>query len=81
MTTTVTVTATDPYGNTDTSFSGNKTLVFSGATSSPAPATNPTVRDRQTGRIVWGDVIVALDGPGLGVEVDEGALKEWIRKP
>jgi muconate cycloisomerase len=25
--------------------------------------------------------ILALDGPGLGVEVDEGALKEWIRKP
>jgi muconate cycloisomerase len=25
--------------------------------------------------------IVALDGPGLGVEVDEGALKEWARKP
>src|SRR5713101_4820786 len=25
--------------------------------------------------------IVALDGPGLGVEVDEGALEEWIRKP
>src|SRR5262249_33122260 len=25
--------------------------------------------------------ILALDGPGLGVEVDEGALAEWIRKP
>ena len=25
--------------------------------------------------------ILALDGPGLGVEVDETALKEWIRKP
>jgi muconate cycloisomerase len=25
--------------------------------------------------------IVALDGPGLGVEVDESALKEWTRKP
>ena len=25
--------------------------------------------------------ILALDGPGLGVEVDEGALGEWIRKP
>jgi muconate cycloisomerase len=25
--------------------------------------------------------ILALDGPGLGVEVDEGALKEWVRKP
>ena len=25
--------------------------------------------------------ILAVDGPGLGVAVDEGALKEWIRKP
>ena len=25
--------------------------------------------------------IVALDGPGLGVEVDEVALREWMRKP
>jgi L-alanine-DL-glutamate epimerase-like enolase superfamily enzyme len=23
--------------------------------------------------------ILALDGPGLGVEVDETALKEWMR--
>jgi L-alanine-DL-glutamate epimerase-like enolase superfamily enzyme len=25
--------------------------------------------------------ILALDGPGLGVEVDEQALKEWVRRP
>jgi L-alanine-DL-glutamate epimerase-like enolase superfamily enzyme len=25
--------------------------------------------------------IVALDGPGLGVDVDEFALREWTRKP
>jgi len=25
--------------------------------------------------------ILALDGPGLGVEVDEDALEEWMRKP
>src|SRR5207248_1005081 len=43
---TITITATDPYGNTDTAFSGNKTLVFSGATDSPNPTTSPTVRDR-----------------------------------
>jgi muconate/chloromuconate cycloisomerase len=24
--------------------------------------------------------ILALDGPGLGVEVDEGALEEWVRR-
>src|SRR5207248_43371 len=43
---TITITATDPYGNTDTAFNGNKTLVFSGATDSPNPTTSPTVRDR-----------------------------------
>src|SRR5205814_190442 len=43
---TITITATDPYGNTDTAFSGNKTLVFSGAADSTNPTTNPTVRDR-----------------------------------
>ena len=33
---TVTVTATDPYGNTDTSYSGSKNLTFSGPTARPA---------------------------------------------
>ena len=43
---TVTVTATDPYGNTDTAYTGNHTLTFTGANSSTNPATAPTVRDR-----------------------------------
>ena len=40
---TVTVTATDPYGNTDTSYSGGKSLTYSGANSSTSPVTSPTV--------------------------------------
>ena len=40
---TVTVTATDPYGNTDTGYIGAKNLTYSGANSSTSPATSPTV--------------------------------------
>ena len=40
---TVTVTATDPYGNTDTSYAGSKNLTYSGANSSASPVTAPTV--------------------------------------
>ncbi len=41
-----TITATDPYGNTDTAYTGNHTLTFTGANSSTNPATAPTFRDR-----------------------------------
>src|SRR4029077_13286673 len=40
---TVTVTATDPYGNTDLTYSGAKNLTFSGANSSTNPVTSTTV--------------------------------------
>ncbi len=40
---TVTVTATDPYGNTDTGYTGAKNLTYSGANSSTNPVTSPTV--------------------------------------
>src|SRR5207237_9220820 len=44
---TITVTATDPYGNTDTSYSGDKTQIqFSGAGNSSNPVTHPTVNDK-----------------------------------
>ena len=43
---TATVTATDPYGNADTSYAGNKNITFSGAGSSSNPVTAPTFRDR-----------------------------------
>ncbi|MDF0694902.1 hypothetical protein PQG20_13445, partial [Aquirufa sp. BABACH-43C] len=40
---TVTVTAQDANGNTATTYSGAKNITFSGAASSPSPATTPTV--------------------------------------
>src|SRR5262249_14645666 len=43
----------------------------------PLPLTGDVVREPVR---YEGGAIVALDGPGLGVEVDEIALKEWTRK-
>src|SRR5439155_1708299 len=43
---TITVTATDPYGNTDTTYTGDQTLTFSGASGSSNPVTAPTVTDK-----------------------------------
>src|SRR5437763_1541172 len=40
------VTATDPFGNTDTAYTGDQPLTFSDASSSPGPATAPTVTDK-----------------------------------
>ncbi|MFY9160631.1 beta strand repeat-containing protein, partial [Aquirufa ecclesiirivi] len=40
---TVTVTAQDANGNTATTYTGAKNITFSGAASSPSPATTPTV--------------------------------------
>ena len=51
---TVTVTAADPYGNTDTGYSGAKTLTYSGANSSTSPATAPTVTNTGTSAIAFG---------------------------
>ena len=51
---TVTVTATDPYGNTDTGYSGAKTLTYSGANSSSNPVNAPTVTNSGTSAIAFG---------------------------
>ena len=51
---TVTVTATDPYGNTDTAYSGAKTLTYSGANSSTSPVTAPTVTNNVPSAIAFG---------------------------
>src|SRR5262249_20750966 len=40
----MTITANDPYGNTATSYSGDRTLTFAGA--NPIGANNPTVTDK-----------------------------------
>ncbi|MFL0163395.1 beta strand repeat-containing protein, partial [Aquirufa salirivi] len=39
----ITITAQDANGNTASAYTGVKSITFSGATSSPSPATNPTI--------------------------------------
>jgi len=43
---TITVTAKDAYGNTDTDYNGDQTLIFSGANVSPNGNYNPTCTDK-----------------------------------
>jgi hypothetical protein len=49
----LTTTALDPYGNTDTAYTGSHNLTFSGASASPS-ATMPTVSDNSNVAIAFG---------------------------
>jgi len=49
----LTITAADAYGNTATTYTGTHSLVFSGASASPA-GNNPTVSDREGVAIAFG---------------------------
>ena len=48
------VTAKDAYGNTDTGYSGAKSLTYSGASSSTNPVTAPTVTNSTPAAIGFG---------------------------
>ncbi len=50
----ITVTAQDDYGNTVASYTGDKTLTFSGANASTDPATAPTVTDKTGAAVAFG---------------------------
>ena len=50
---TLTITAVDNFGNTDTNFGPNISLMFSGANPSPDPATSPTATGKN-GPVVFG---------------------------
>ncbi len=54
----LTITAIDGGGNTATSYTGNKNLVFGGADPSPSPSEPPEVVDRNGNRIDFGGVTV-----------------------
>src|SRR5206468_3260687 len=45
----ITITATDPYGNTDQTYTGSHNLTFSGAGDSTDPVTHPTVSNTAFG--------------------------------
>jgi gliding motility-associated-like protein len=42
----ITITAKDAYGNTATTYTGDKSITFSGASASSDPVTTPTVKDK-----------------------------------
>lgn len=50
----ITITATDNGGNTDTAYTGDKSLTFSGASSSTNPVTAPTINDKTGTAINFG---------------------------
>ncbi|MHA8056932.1 invasin domain 3-containing protein, partial [Aquirufa nivalisilvae] len=63
---TITITAKDADGNTVTGYAGDKTLTFSGATSSPSPATAPTVTNKNSTAINFGNNTVVTFTNGVG---------------
>jgi hypothetical protein len=72
----LTITAQDAYGNTDTSYAGSHSLVFSGASASPSGSV-PTVSNSSGAEVAFGGATaiafstgVAAGGEGVG-----GAMK------
>src|SRR5260221_1658499 len=51
---TVTVTATDAYGNTDLTYSGSNNLTYSGTNGSTNPVTEPTVTNNDAAATNFG---------------------------
>jgi hypothetical protein len=72
----LTITAQDTYGNTATAYTGSHSLVFSGATASPAGNT-PTVTDSSGAEIAFGSATAIQFDAGLAVadEGDGGVMK------
>ncbi|WP_269009631.1 invasin domain 3-containing protein [Aquirufa ecclesiirivi] len=84
---TITITAKDAQGNTITSYTGDKSLTFSGALSSLSPVTTPKVTDKNSNQVSLGTAAtitftngVATTNLGLylaesvTIEVSDGTL-------
>ena len=69
----LTITATDPYGNTDTGYTGAKNLTFSGANSSTNPVTAPTVTNNAAAAIAFGSTTAVTFTSG--VSTTGGSMK------
>ena len=69
----LTITATDPYGNTDTSYTGSHNLTFSGANSSTNPVTPPTVTNNAAAAINFGSATAITFTNG--VSTSGGSMK------
>jgi hypothetical protein len=70
VTDSLTITAQDTYGNTATSYTGSHSLIFSGATASPAGNT-PTVTSSSGAEIAFGGATAIEFSAGVAV-ADEG---------
>ncbi|MHA8099610.1 beta strand repeat-containing protein, partial [Aquirufa aurantiipilula] len=66
---TITITAQDTYGNTATTYTGAKNLTFSGATSSPAPVTNPTAQNSSAVDIAFGSTTAETFSAGVATSL------------
>jgi len=71
----LTITAQDTYGNVATAYSGSKSLVFSGASASPAGNT-PTVSDSSGAAVAFGGAtaVAFSEGVASGAENDGGEM-------
>ncbi|WP_459465279.1 beta strand repeat-containing protein, partial [Aquirufa sp. OSTEICH-129A] len=61
--------ALDASGNVATTYTGDKTLTFSGATASPNPVTNPTITDKNSALINFGTGTVITFTTGAAINV------------
>src|SRR5260221_3665113 len=61
----LTITATDPYGNTDLTYTGAHNLTFSGANSSTNPVTAPTVTNNAATAINFGSTTAVTFTSGV----------------
>ncbi|WP_205753193.1 hypothetical protein, partial [Aquirufa beregesia] len=66
---TITVTAKDANGNTATGYTGDKSIVFSGANSSTSPTTAATARDKDLADINFGTATVVTFSNGVGTSL------------
>ncbi|WP_205749457.1 invasin domain 3-containing protein [Aquirufa rosea] len=62
---TITITAKDAQGNTVTSYAGDKSLTFSGASSSLSPVTSPTVSDKNSNAVNVGTATTVTFSNGV----------------
>src|SRR5260221_11731214 len=73
---TVTVTAADPYGNTDLTYSGSKNLTYSGANSTTNPDTAPTVTNNAAAATNFGSATTnTVSNGGSDTAAGVGSMK------
>ncbi|MCX6235923.1 MAG: HYR domain-containing protein [Bacteroidetes bacterium] len=72
----LTIFASDTFGNTDMTYTGDKSLIFSGASSSTNPVTQPTVKDKDGNQVNFGTptTITFINGVATVSEGNNGVM-------